>query len=153
MQAAETSVRVRLLYFAVVREIIGQSEETREIRNGQTLEQLFDEIIEDYPAISRLRPSLLFMVNEEYASPQHTIMDGDEIALIPPVSGGESPRFFVTEEPVSEAQVSALVASPDAGAIVTALVGGGLVGDRREPVGSGSTPPGPRAPRSRPAPR
>jgi MoaE-MoaD fusion protein len=112
-------VRVKLLYFAVVREIIGQPEETREIRNGQTLEQLFDEIIEDYPAISRLRPSLLFMVNEEYASPQHTVKDGDEIALIPPVSGGESPRFFVTEEPVSEAQVSALVASPDAGAIVT----------------------------------
>jgi MoaE-MoaD fusion protein len=114
-------VHVNLLYFAVVRELIGQSRETREVKPGQTLEQLFEEIASDHPGLVRLRPSLLFMVNQEYAKPQHQVQDGDEIALIPPVSGGEGKRFLVTDEVISEADVSKLVANPEAGAIVTFL--------------------------------
>lgn len=112
-------MQVKLLYFAIVREAIGRSEETRTVNAGCTLEQLFDQLAEDEPAVRRLRPSLLFMVNEEYARPDYQIQDGDEIALIPPVSGGEIQRFLVTTEPVSEEKVSRLVASPEAGAIVT----------------------------------
>jgi MoaE-MoaD fusion protein len=114
-------LQVKLLYFAVVREMIGQSQETRVVQPGQTLEDLFEQICVEYPALRRLRPSLLFMVNEAYADPARQVQDGDEIALIPPVSGGEVKRFRVTEDPISEADVSALVASADAGAIVTFL--------------------------------
>jgi MoaE-MoaD fusion protein len=114
-------VHVKLLYFAVVRELIGQSVETREIRPGQTLEQLFDDIANEHPRLRRLRPSLLFMVNQEYADPTSEVKSGDEIALIPPVSGGQVKRFLVTSAQVSEEQVTRLVASPEAGAIVTFL--------------------------------
>ncbi len=114
-------MRVTLLYFAVVRELIGKPSETREIESGQTLKQVFDEIAEEHPALYRLRPSLMFMVNQEYAAADLQVQDGDEIALIPPVSGGTNQRFRVTEDPVSEDMVSALVSSPDAGAIVTFL--------------------------------
>lgn len=112
-------MHVKLLYFAVVREMIGHAQETRNVRPGQTLEEVFADVVADHPRIQRLRPSLLFMVNEEYAEPGYEVQDDDEIALIPPVSGGQQKRFVVTEDPVSEADVSNLVASPDAGAIVT----------------------------------
>jgi MoaE-MoaD fusion protein len=115
----ETNLHVKLLYFAVVRELIGQAHETRSVAPGQTLEDVFTNIASEHPRIQRLRPSLLFMVNEEYAEPGYIVQDGDEIALIPPVSGGETRRFRVTENPVSESDVASLVASPEAGAIVT----------------------------------
>jgi MoaE-MoaD fusion protein len=112
-------VHVKLLYFAIVREIIGQSEESREVKPDQTVGQLFDELAVDYPAIQRLRRSILFMVNEEYANPDQPLRDGDVIALIPPVSGGEESRFRITEDPISESDAAELVASPETGAIVT----------------------------------
>jgi MoaE-MoaD fusion protein len=43
-------------------------------------------------------PGLLYAVNREYASPGHELADGDEVALIPPVSGG---AFVITDEPLS----------------------------------------------------
>jgi MoaE-MoaD fusion protein len=112
-------VYVKLLYFAIVRELVGQSEEAREIKPDQTVGQLFDEIVVDYPGIQRLRRSILFMVNEEYATPDQPLQDGDVVALIPPVSGGEVSRFRITEDPISESDAAELVASPEAGAVVT----------------------------------
>jgi MoaE-MoaD fusion protein len=112
-------VHVKLLYFAIVREIIGQSEESREVKPDQTVGQLFDELAVDYPAIQRLRRSILFMVNEEYANPDQPLRDGDVVALIPPVAGGEESRFRITEDPISESDAAELVASPETGAIVT----------------------------------
>jgi molybdopterin synthase catalytic subunit len=62
------------------------------------------------------------MVNEDYVEPDHVLKDGDEVALIPPVSGGEhlgEKLFVVTEGEIEPRAVEALVAGPDAGAIVT----------------------------------
>ena len=59
---------------------------------------------------------LLYAVNKEYAPVDHELRDGDEVAVIPPVSGG---AFLVTEEPVSLDAVVQEVASEEAGAIAT----------------------------------
>jgi molybdopterin synthase catalytic subunit len=59
---------------------------------------------------------LLYAVNKEYAPLEQELRDGDEVALIPPVSGG---AFLVTEEPVSLDAVVREVASDEAGAIAT----------------------------------
>jgi molybdopterin synthase catalytic subunit/molybdopterin converting factor small subunit len=59
---------------------------------------------------------LLYAVNREYATAEHELQDGDEVALIPPVSGG---AFVVTEEPLSVEQVVAEVRDDGAGAIAT----------------------------------
>ncbi len=59
---------------------------------------------------------LLYAVNREYAEPARELSDGDEVALIPPVSGG---AFVVTAEPLDLAAAVAEVASADAGAVAT----------------------------------
>jgi molybdopterin synthase catalytic subunit len=59
---------------------------------------------------------LLYAVNKEYAGPERELVEGDEIALIPPVSGG---NFLLSEEPLSLQPVADEVADERAGAIVT----------------------------------
>src|SRR4029078_8359135 len=61
-------------------------------------------------------PGLLYAVNREYADRERELRDGDEVALIPPVSGG---AFRVTEEPLSLDAVAAEVADERAGAVAT----------------------------------
>jgi molybdopterin synthase catalytic subunit len=61
-------------------------------------------------------PGLLYAVNREYADRDRELRDGDEVALIPPVSGG---AFRVTEEPLSLEAVAAEVADERAGGIAT----------------------------------
>jgi molybdopterin synthase catalytic subunit len=61
-------------------------------------------------------PGLLYAVNRDYAGRDRALADGDEVALIPPVSGGS---FRLSEEPLRVEQAVAEVGSPDAGAIAT----------------------------------
>jgi molybdopterin synthase catalytic subunit len=61
-------------------------------------------------------PGLLFAVNKEYAERDRELVDGDEVALIPPVSGG---AFLLSEQPLSHDHVVAEVARDEAGAIAT----------------------------------
>jgi molybdopterin synthase catalytic subunit len=66
-----------------------------------------------------MRGSTMLMVNRAYVQPDHVLADGDELALIPPVSGGSSHRFLVQEEPLDPRVVEALVDDPATGALVT----------------------------------
>jgi molybdopterin synthase catalytic subunit len=62
----------------------------------------------------------MMMVNRVYVRDDHRLQDGDEVALIPPVSGGESAqRFRIQSEPIDAREVEAMVANPGAGAIST----------------------------------
>jgi molybdopterin synthase catalytic subunit len=113
-------MQIRLRYFAMIREALGRSEETRETPRGTTAGQLFDALAVEQPRLAALKGTTLLMVNQEYVSADHLLADGDEVALIPPVSGGANEtRFRVTTEPLDPRAVEALVAAPDAGAIVT----------------------------------
>ncbi len=117
-------MRVRLRYFAMVRELLDKSVEDREVAPQTTAGDLFDQLVAESPRLEALRGSVLLMVNQSYASLDHILADGDELALIPPVSGGsvdagDEHRYLVTEQPLSPRVVEAIVASPGAGAIVT----------------------------------
>jgi MoaE-MoaD fusion protein len=114
-------LQIKLLYFAIVREMTGCREATLNLPDGTSLERLFDHLADEHPGLRRLRPSLMFMVNEEYASTDYLLRDGDEVALIPPVSGGEEARFRVVESPITANQVIDLVSAPDSGAVASFL--------------------------------
>ncbi|MFZ5817096.1 MAG: molybdenum cofactor biosynthesis protein [Bacillota bacterium] len=88
---------------------------------GLTPPQLVEALQQEYPGLARLAPVLAIAVNREYATPDHVLQDGDEVALIPPVSGGapdeqERPRFEITEEPLSADEVASRVTNPYSGA-------------------------------------
>ncbi len=113
-------MRVSLRYFAGMREALGRSEEAREVAPATTAGALFDQVAAEDPRLSGMKRSTMLMVNQEYVDADHPLAEGDEVAFIPPVSGGSDARLFrVTAEPLDARTVEAAVAGPAAGAIVT----------------------------------
>ncbi len=81
-------MNVRVRCFAAVREIVGVGELVVELPEGSTLDQLIHQLQSQFPKLQALTGSLLFSVNREYASADTRLAAGDEVAFIPPVSGG-----------------------------------------------------------------
>ncbi|MBA3877347.1 MAG: MoaD family protein [Thermoleophilia bacterium] len=86
MPGARLRVRIRL--FAVQRELAGTREVPVDLSPGATVEDAWTALVALHPALSPGRPSVRFAVNGEYAGPEAPLTDGDEVAMIPPVSGG-----------------------------------------------------------------
>ena len=78
---------LKILTFGIARDIIGSSTFSIEITAGDTAEDLKREILAKYPRFLSLS-SLMIAVNAEYGNSETVLQEGDEIALIPPVSGG-----------------------------------------------------------------
>ena len=81
-------MRVRVLYFAVVRERLGRDEEELELAGGADVASAWRELERRHPGLASLRPVVKLAVNEEFAANDRALADGDVIALIPPVAGG-----------------------------------------------------------------
>lgn len=111
-------MQITIRYFASIREVIGQPSEVREVPELTTAGELLDQIVREHPAIDGLRRASRIMLNQDYAEPTQPLSDGDELALIPPVSGG-SDAFRVTNQPIDMQALADLVASPAAGAVAT----------------------------------
>ena len=80
-------MKITILNFGITKEIIGTNELTFALQNGNSVADLRQHLYENYPNLKALR-SLAIAVNQEYASENQLIQSSDEIALIPPVSGG-----------------------------------------------------------------
>jgi molybdopterin synthase catalytic subunit len=104
-------MKVAVRLFAALRERAGAREAALELRDGASVDDVWPALgLGDEPA------GLVYAVNRRYVERGTPLADGDEVALIPPVSGG---AFVLTGEPLSLERVSAEVASDDAGAIAT----------------------------------
>lgn len=80
--------QVAVRFFAGAADAAGTRERTFDIEAGATVAALFDIIAADFPEMAKMKPTLRFAVNLEFADLQRALRDGDEIAIIPPVSGG-----------------------------------------------------------------
>ena len=125
-------VTVRL--FAGLKERFGP--ELREGFNEDAIpvDELLERVIEMYPALGEYLPSLAIAVNREYVQDsKQLIREGDEVALISPISGGaeagEVPHFLVTPAPLDARAVRDVVRTDASGAVV---VFEGVVRDRHE---------------------
>lgn len=81
---------IKVLYFASIKEKIGLESENIQFRNGLTLALLISELSEKHPHISSLMNAkgFLFAVNQEVSDFSALLTDGDEVAILPPLSGG-----------------------------------------------------------------
>ncbi|MDQ2652543.1 MAG: molybdopterin converting factor subunit 1 [Chloroflexota bacterium] len=113
------TINVDLRFFAAMREALGRSSERLSVPAGTTAGALLDRLVAEQPKLDRMRSVVMVMVNQSYASAETVLNDGDEVAFIPPVSGGASAFYRVQEEPIDARQVEALVGDPGAGAVVT----------------------------------
>ncbi len=81
-------MKVRLRFFASLRERLHMSETEWTLPEGATIDELWAALCAEHPDLAPLGPSMSFAVNREYVERSQRISDGDEVALIPPVSGG-----------------------------------------------------------------
>ncbi len=81
-------MRVRVRLFAVQRELVGAREVSLELADGGTVADAWEGLVALHPALAPGRDSVRFAVNAAYAEPGAVLADGDEVAMIPPVSGG-----------------------------------------------------------------
>jgi molybdopterin converting factor subunit 1 len=79
-------VRIRVLFFAYLRERCGVREADVELPEGASVDELWSRLVTRFPALPAAPPR--FAVNRVYVDKGHPLHDNDEFALIPPVSGG-----------------------------------------------------------------
>ncbi|MCU1283195.1 MAG: molybdopterin converting factor, subunit 1 [bacterium] len=111
-------MRVRILYFAVVRERLRRDDEELELPEGATADAAWRALEQRHPELGGLRSVVKLAINEEFAAPDRVLADGDVIALIPPVAGGAG-VFRVSDEPLSLDEVVRAVTSDEHGGVVT----------------------------------
>jgi molybdopterin converting factor subunit 1 len=116
-------MRVRVLFFGRLKDIVGQAEESAEIPEGSRVEDVFMLYRESHPALSGLRPSVAASVNQELAEWAAPLRAGDEVAFLPPVSGGAvaAPSrewLAIVRSPISAPSIVDRVKGPDEGAVV-----------------------------------
>src|SRR5262245_44875131 len=83
------AMRIRVLLFGQLKDIVGRHEETLEIEPGAKLASLVARYADRFPKFQALSGSIACSVNQEYAVTSTILRDGDEVALLPPVSGGK----------------------------------------------------------------
>jgi len=81
-------LKVRLLFFAVLREIAGRSEEVVELPEGSRAGDVWQRLRDEHAALRDYIQPPMIAVNESYAGVDELLRDGDELAFIPPVAGG-----------------------------------------------------------------
>ena len=83
---------VTVLYFAHYQDIVGVREQARILPDGATVSALADTLARDYPKLHSLLSYARVAVNADYADADTALRDGDEVALMPPMSGGSGIR-------------------------------------------------------------
>ena len=79
---------VRVLFFGLLTDIVGRGNDTLELPDGGRLGDVFDHYAAEQPKLKELASSIVLARNHEFATRDARLEDGDEIALLPPVSGG-----------------------------------------------------------------
>jgi MoaE-MoaD fusion protein len=121
-------VRVKVLFFGVLRETVGRAEDVIEVQPGATAGAILDHYAGLLPGLREMDRSIAVAVNERFAPRSAALQDGDEVAFLPPVSGGAAPYtrsleqpcgfFALTREPLDTAALARLARRDEDGAVV-----------------------------------
>ena len=81
-------MRVTVRLFARLRDIAGASELQRDVAHGATIGTVWQQLVGEFPDLAGYEKSISSAVNADYARMDRAVQDGDEVAFLPPVSGG-----------------------------------------------------------------
>src|SRR5687768_12697872 len=85
------NVNVRVLFFGAARDVVDANSLDISLASPATVASAFRQLAARFAQLERFGRSLLFAVNQEYATPDTQLNDNDELAVFPPVSGGAQP--------------------------------------------------------------
>jgi molybdopterin converting factor subunit 1 len=119
-------MRVRVLFFGMLKEMTGKSADTIDLPDGASVGDILRRYGSQIPRLQAVLPSLALAVNQQYASPGTKLKSDDEVAMLPPVSGGtDSPalstpkvRASIIRHPIDTQQSLAAIKRGDDGAAV-----------------------------------
>ena len=111
---------IKVNFFALYRERAGRDHLSLDLHPGSTVSNLVEEIRRLFPDLAPASVNMVVAVNAEYAQPDIVLYDGDDIALIPPVSGGDN-MIEITKQPLKPEEITARVRKDTNGAVVTFL--------------------------------
>jgi MoaE-MoaD fusion protein len=118
-------MRVRVLFFGVLKDLMGSAGESLELQDGATVADVLTYCESRVPRIREFLPAVALSVNQHYSGPGALLGDNDEVALLPPVSGGAG-RAKIVRERIDTAGVAERIKRPEDGA---AIVFEGIVRD------------------------
>ena len=81
-------MNIKTLFFATCRDIVGEREVSLEMAEDPTVRDLIELISSEHPSFRSMESSLMISVIQTYVDRMEVLNDGDEVAFIPPVSGG-----------------------------------------------------------------
>lgn len=122
-------MRARVLFFGMLKDLVGRPAEEIDLPEGADLGSVFERYAACYPRLRELASSIVTARNQEFADPATRLADGDEVAFLPPVSGGsdrdpaeiesDGHYFALTRCPIDTRWVIAKILNGSDGAVVT----------------------------------
>ena len=117
-------MQIRVLLFGILKNVVGQSGEIVDLPEGARVEDVLARYADRFPQFAAVLPSLAVSVNQEYSREDRALAAGDEVGLLPPVSGGKceptsaSGEIHIVKEPIATAAVLGRLKRPQDGAAV-----------------------------------
>lgn len=113
-------MRVRVLFFGLLKEITGTSQEEIELAGAPSAADLFESYANRFPKLRGLQASIVLARNREFVSPDTKLANDDEVALLPPVSGGIDENIVeIVRAPIDPRALAARLLRGEDGAVVT----------------------------------
>jgi molybdopterin converting factor subunit 1 len=112
------SMRVTVLFFGVLKEMLASESQTLDLPQGATVDAVLGHFRELMPRQPKLWSTLAVAVNQSYAPSSCLLRDGDEVALLPPVSGGCAPTVALVTEPIDSESLVKDIKQGEDGAVV-----------------------------------
>jgi molybdopterin synthase catalytic subunit len=119
MNDSTPQVSIRVLFFGAARDAVNANQLDLSLDAPATVSSAFRNLAARFSQLERFGRSLLFAVNQEYATPDTVLRENDELAVFPPVSGGSHDFFELTTEAIDVGAVARRVVLPECGATVT----------------------------------
>src|SRR5271168_4338428 len=115
-------MQVRVLFFGMLKDLAGRGSESLSLPEDATLNDVLGHFAKQMPGLEALLPSIAMSINQEYAGPESKLSAGDEIALLPPVSGGSQampqPHAAIVRERIDTRTLLDQIKQPEDGAAV-----------------------------------